>query len=344
MTADASHLPATRARLMALPKAELHLHIEGTLEPELVFELAERNGIVLPFADVDDLRTRYSFTDLQSFLDLYFSCLVVLQSESDFRALAEAYLERAASQGLRHVEMFFDPQAHTDRGVPLQAVIRGLASALAEAEQRLGITGGLILCFLRNLPVESAMATLDSLGPLAEHILGVGLDSTEVGYPPALFTGVFERAREMGLHAVAHAGEEGPAAFVTDTLDLLRAERIDHGVRSLEDDALVARLVAEQIPLTVCPLSNVRLRVVDDLEDHPLPAMIEAGILVTVNSDDPAYFGGYVGDNYAAVAEAFGFDDAAMAALAKNSVVASFASAGRKSELSSLIDDWLIGS
>ena len=328
-------------RIMALPKAELHLHIEGTLEPELVFELADRNAISLPFADIDELRAQYSFTDLQSFLDLYFACSVVLQTEADFRALAEAYLTRAAAQGLRHVEMFFDPQAHTERGVPLEAVVLGLSGALADAQERLGVTGGLILCFLRNLPAESAMATLDALGPLVEHIIGVGLDSTEVGYPPELFTAVYAKAQGMGLHLVAHAGEEGPPAFVTDTLDLLHAERIDHGIRSLEDPALVARLVAERIPLTVCPLSNVRLKVVDDIAEHPLPAMIEAGILVTLNSDDPAYFGGYVGDNYAAVARAFDFDDAALAALARNSVTASFASAERAAELLLLVDEWL---
>ncbi|THG31118.1 adenosine deaminase [Naasia lichenicola] len=326
---------------MTLPKAELHLHIEGTLEPELVFELAARNGIALPFADIEDLRSRYSFSDLQSFLDLYYAATIVLQTEADFRALAEAYLDRAAAQGLRHVELFFDPQAHTERGVPIEAVIDGLASALEDAEERLGITGGLILCFLRNLPVESAMATLDSLGDRTSRILGIGLDSTEVGYPPELFTAVYARARDLGLHVVAHAGEEGPPAFVTDTLDLLRAERIDHGIRSLEDPELVARLVAERIPLTVCPLSNVRLKVVDEIADHPLPAMIEAGILVTVNSDDPAYFGGYVGDNYVAIARAFGFDDPALAALARNSVIASFASDSRKAELAASIDDWL---
>jgi len=331
---------ATGSVLATPPTAELHLHVEGTLEPELVFALAERNDVDLPFASVDELRAAYSFGSLQEFLDLYYACTAVLQTEQDFHDLAWAYLERAHAQGLRHVEMFFDPQAHTSRDVDVDEVVDGLTRALGEARERFGITGGLILCFLRHLPVGDAAATLESVAHRASDLVGVGLDSSEVGFPPAAFARVFERARGLGLHVVAHAGEEGPPAYVTDALDLLHVERVDHGVRSLEDDALVARLVAERVPLTVCPLSNLRLAVVSDLAEHPLPRMLEAGLLVTVNSDDPAYFGGYVGDNYQALRDVLGLDDDALALLAENSVEASFADAGRKAELVAEVRAW----
>ncbi|CAN5342463.1 adenosine deaminase [soil metagenome] len=326
--------------MYTLPKAELHLHIEGTLEPEMVFALAERNGMELPFASVEDLRSRLNFTSLQPFLDLYFECGAVLRTQQDFTDLAAAYLARAHEQGLRHVEMFFDPQGHTARGVPVDAVIDGLLAALTAAHEKWGITGGLIMCFLRDLPVESAFALLDSVAHRASDLIGVGLDSTEVGYPPELFEQVYAKARALGLHAVAHAGEEGGPEYVSGSLDLLKVERVDHGIRSLEDPELVERLRARQIPMTVCPLSTVRLAGVKTMADHPLPRMIEAGLLVTINSDDPSYFGGYVGDNYLAIQETFGYDNLAMAAFALNSVTASFASDERKDELREEIAVW----
>jgi adenosine deaminase len=280
---------------MSIPKAELHLHIEGTLEPELAFRLAERNGVALPFGSVEELRAAYRFDDLQSFLDLYYRLMDVLRTEQDFTELAEEYLTRAAAQGVRHAEIFFDPQAHGARGVPIETVINGLGAALDRSEAVHGISTGLILCFLRDRSAESALDTLESATPYLERITAVGLDSAEVGNPPSKFTAVYERARELGLRAVAHAGEEGPASYVWEALDLLEVERIDHGLRCLEDEELVARLVRERIPLTVCPFSNVRLRCVDTLADHPLRRMLDAGLVATVNSDDPAYFGGYVG-------------------------------------------------
>lgn len=307
-----------------LPKAELHLHIEGTLEPEMVFAFSERNGVDLPWSSVDDLRSRYSFTDLQSFLDLYYACMAVLRTEDDFAELAEAYLERAWKQGVRHAELFFDPQAHTSRGVPIDVVIDGLLRGLATARETRGMTGGLILCFLRDEPVEDAAATLESVAARSGDLLGVGLDSAELGYPPRLFEGVFRRARELGLHCVAHAGEEGPADYVWDALDVLKVERIDHGVRSLEDPELVSRLRDDRVPLTVCPLSNVRLGGVAALVDHRLKDMLNAGLVVTINSDDPAYFGGYVADNYDAVAEALDLSADDLRQIAANSIEASF--------------------
>jgi adenosine deaminase len=316
-----------------LPKAELHLHIEGTLEPELAFELARRNGVELPWADPDELRAAYAFTDLQSFLDLYYRLTDVLRTEQDFADLAEAYLRRAARAGVRHAEIFFDPQAHTSRGVELGTVVRGLVAALSESEQRHGISAQLILSFLRDLPAEDALRTLREAKPFLEHITAVGLDSAEVGHPPAKFREVFAEARALGLRCVAHAGEEGPPAYIAEALDVLGVERIDHGIRCMEDPELVARLVAEQIPLTVCPFSNVRLRCVDTLADHPLPAMLEAGLLVTVNSDDPSYFGGYVDDNFAGVRDALGLTEDQLRTLARNSFQASFLPPARKAEL-----------
>ncbi|TME55675.1 MAG: adenosine deaminase [Chloroflexi bacterium] len=313
-----------------LPKAELHLHIEGTLEPELMFDLARRNGVSLPFASVDEVRRAYVFSDLQSFLDIYYAGCRVLIQEQDFYDLAWAYLARAATQGVRHAEIFFDPQTHIDRGVPFEAVVTGIHRALQEGRTRLDITSGLILCFLRHLSAEAAMQTLNEALPYRDWILAVGLDSSEVGYPPAKFKDVYDRAREVGLLAVAHAGEEGPPSYIWEALDLLHARRIDHGVRCMEDERLMERLVEEQIPLTVCPLSNVRLRVFPDLRSHPLKQLLDRGLLVTVNSDDPAYFGGYVGDNLQEVASALDLSREQVIALARNSFIASFISEEQK--------------
>jgi adenosine deaminase len=309
---------------MPLPKAELHLHIEGTLEPELAFELAARNGVTLPYADTDELRTAYQFQDLQSFLDLYYELMAVLRTEQDFADLANAYLTRAAAQGVRHAEIFFDPQAHLARGVPMGTVVEGLWRALGSSERDHGISTKLILCFLRDESAESAMETLQAAGPYLDRITGVGLDSAEVGHPPVKFREVYEAAAGLGLRRVAHAGEEGPPEYITEALDVLGVERVDHGLRCVEDPALVRRLVRERIPLTLCPLSNVRLRTVETLADHPLPAMLDAGLLCTVNSDDPAYFGGYAGDNFAAVHQTLGLSRDRLRELARNSFLASF--------------------
>ncbi|MFF1573800.1 adenosine deaminase [Leifsonia sp. NPDC058292] len=336
---DSSSAPSDSA-LFSLPKAELHLHIEGTLEPDLVFELAGRNGVSLPFASVDDLRSKYEFSDLQSFLDLYYATMDVLRTEDDFAELTRRYLAKAASQGVRHVELFFDPQAHTTRGVRLETVVDGIGAALDEAERDLDISSGIILSFLRDRPAEDAEATLMAGLSRSERIIAVGLDSAEVGNPPGLFEDVFARARDEGLRAVAHAGEEGPPEYIIEALDLLQVERIDHGIRAIEDPALVARLAAESIPLTVCPLSNVRLRAVPVLADHPILRLDAAGVAVTVNSDDPAYFGGYVGDNFVALRDALGLtaDDAAR--FARTSITASFASDDRKTALLAELDAW----
>ncbi len=323
---------------MHLPKAELHLHIEGTLEPELIFDLAERNRVALPYPSVDALRRAYEFTDLQSFLDLYYGAMNVLRTERDFAELADAYFVRAREQGVVHAEIFFDPQAHTARGVAFETVIDGLWSAVRDSEQRYGITSKLILCFLRDLSAESAMTTLEQALPYGERIVAVGLDSAEVGHPPKKFARIFERALAEGWKTVAHAGEEGPPAYVWEALDLLKVSRVDHGVRSLEDPALVARLRSERIPLTVCPLSNVKLRVFDDLRRHTLGKMLEAGLVATVNSDDPAYFGGYVGDNFAAVASALDLAPSALATLARNSFEASFVDRTTRARYLALID------
>jgi adenosine deaminase len=308
----------------ALPKAELHLHIEGTFEPELIFAMAERNRVTLPYPSVDALRRAYEFTDLQSFLDLYYAAMNVLRTERDFAELAEAYFARAREQGVVHAEIFFDPQAHTARGIPFETVIDGLWSAVRESERRHGITTKLIMCFLRDQSAESAMATLEAALPFGERIVAVGLDSAEVGHPPAKFRRVFERALAQGWKTVAHAGEEGPPAYVWEALDVLKVSRVDHGVRSLEDPALIARLREERMPLTVCPLSNVKLRVFDTLRNHSLPRMLDEDLVATINSDDPAYFGGYVGDNFAAVAEALALPPSALVRLARNSFEASF--------------------
>jgi len=289
-----------------------------------MFELARRNGISLPHASVEDVRRAYVFSDLQSFLDIYYAGCHVLLMEQDFYDLTWAYLTRAATQGVRHAEIFFDPQTHTDRGVPFETVVTGIHRALEDGRARLNITSGLILCFLRHLSEEAAMRTLVEALPYREWILAVGLDSSEVGHPPAKFKDVYDRARESGLLAVAHAGEEGPPEYVWEALDVLKARRIDHGVRSIEDERLVGRLVEEQIPLTVCPLSNVKLRVFPNLESHNLKQLLDRGLLVTVNSDDPAYFGGYVADNFQASAAALDLSREQLLRLARNSFVASF--------------------
>ncbi|MEU1126118.1 adenosine deaminase [Streptomyces sp. NPDC005899] len=309
---------------MHIPKAELHLHIEGTLEPELAFALAARNGVTLPYADTEDLRTAYRFKDLQSFLDLYYALMTVLRTEDDFAELADAYLSRAAAQGVRHAEIFFDPQAHTDRGVPIGTVVEGLGRALDRSEETHGVSTQLIMCFLRDRSAESAMETLEAAKPYLHRISAVGLDSAEAGNPPARFREVYEAAGALGLRKVAHAGEEGPPAYIAEALDVLGVERVDHGLRCMEDPELVERLAAERVPLTLCPLSNVRLRAVDVLQEHPLPAMMAAGLLCTVNSDDPAYFGGYAGDTFRAVHEALALDHEQVRTLARNSFEAAF--------------------
>ena len=312
-------------RLIArIPKAELHLHIEGTLEPELMMALAERNGIKLPYASVEAIRRAYEFSDLQSFLDIYYAGADVLQTAQDFHDLTAAYLRRAAEDNVRHVEIFFDPQTHTERGVAIGAVFDGITSALDDGHETLGISYQLILCFLRHLDEAAALKTLDEALPFRERFHGVGLDSSEVGHPPAKFARVFARARAAGLRAVAHAGEEGPPEYIWEALDVLGVERIDHGVRCIEDEALVERLVREQIPLTVCPLSNVKLRVFESLRDHNLKRLLERGLQVTVNSDDPAYFGGYIGENFRQVHEALELSERQLRQLAENAFEASF--------------------
>jgi adenosine deaminase len=307
-----------------LPKAELHLHIEGTLEPELMFELARRNNVAIPFKSVEEVRAAYSFTRLQDFLDIYYRGADVLRTEADFRDLAAAYFDRAAADNVRHAEIFFDPQTHTDRGIPIGTVIEGLLAAMDEAEARHGLTSKLILCFLRHLDEESAFATLTAAEPWLDRIAAVGLDSSEVGNPPAKFENVFGAAAVLGLRRVAHAGEEGPPDYVRDALDLLLVDRIDHGNRAMEDPALVARLAREATPLTVCPLSNLKLCVVDSVDAHPIAAMLRAGLRATINSDDPAYFGGYVNDNFAAIAATGMLSRDDLAALARNSFLGSF--------------------
>jgi adenosine deaminase len=311
-------------RIRELPKAELHLHIEGTLEPELMFELARRNGIELPYADVESARRAYVFEDLQSFLDLYYAGCRVLVTEADFYDLTAAYLRRAAEQGVRHAEIFFDPQTHTQRDVELGAVVHGISRALADGERELGITSRLILCFLRDLSAQSAMDTLEAALAYRDAIVGVGLDSAELGNPPEKFRAVFDRARTEGLRVVAHAGEEAPPDYIWQALDLLGAERIDHGIRCIEDERLLDRLAAEQVPLTVCPLSNVKLQVFPSLERHDIGALLRRGLRVTVNSDDPAYFGGYVADTLDATrrAQGWGWDD--VLTVARNSFLAAF--------------------
>jgi adenosine deaminase len=325
--------------IRGLPKAELHVHIEGTLEPELAFRLAHKNGLRLSHGSVEELRRAYRFADLQAFLDVYYAGADVLRDAGDFHALAEAYLQRAHAQGVVHVEIFFDPQTHTARGVAFSTVIEGLHRALLEAESRFGITHRLIACFLRHLPAEDAMRTLDEVLLHRNTISAVGLDSSEAGHPPRKFSAVFARARREGLLTVAHAGEEGPPAYIYEALDLLEVNRIDHGVRCVEDPALVERLVRERMPLTVCPLSNVRLNVFARIEDHNLKGLLERGACVTVNSDDPAYFGGYLLENYLAVARALSLAPAQLTQLARNSIEASFLTDAAKRRWFDAIDE-----
>lgn len=321
-----------------LPKAELHLHIEGTLEPDLLLRLAAKHGVNLPYATEADVRRAYDFADLQSFLDIYYAGAEVLRDAADFYELTRAYLSRMRAQGVVHVEIFFDPQTHTRRGVAFTEVVTGIRRALAEAETGWGISHRLILCFLRDLSAAEAMRTLEDALPFKVLLAGVGLDSAEVGHPPSKFSAVFARARAEGLLTVAHAGEEGPPSYVWEALDLLQVRRIDHGVRAVEDPALLARLVRERVPLTVCPLSNVKLKVFEQMERHTLKQLLDEGVCVTVNSDDPAYFGGYLVENYAAAERALGLSHADLAQLARNSFEASFLSAADKARWIAAVD------
>jgi adenosine deaminase len=316
-----------------LPKVELHIHLEGTLEPELAHRLAGRNGLVLPFGSVEEIRAAYEFSDLQSFLDVYYAACSVLVTREDFRDLTLAYLARAHADGVRHVEPFFDPQTHTTRGIPIADVIDGILDGLAEGERLYGITSGLILSFLRHLPVDSADATLAAAEPWLDRIVAVGLDSSEIGFPPEPFAGTFARARSLGLRAVAHAGEEGDASLVARTIEALGVSRIDHGVRAADDPAVMRRLVDSGITLTACPTSNVRLRVFPTMERSTIRTLLAAGVAVTINSDDPAYFGGYIGDNYRAITAALGLTADDLHRLALNAIEGSFATPERKQEL-----------
>ncbi|KRB99591.1 adenosine deaminase [Hydrogenophaga sp. Root209] len=333
MTMTAAQLAA------AIPKAELHIHIEGSLEPELIFALAQRNGLSLPCASVEALREAYAFANLQSFLDIYYAGASVLLHEADFHDMAWAYFLHAKADNVVHAELFFDPQTHTARGVPMATVIQGLSSACDRAQAELGISASLILCFLRHLSEEEAFATLEAALPYREHFIGVGLDSSEVGHPPAKFSRVFARCRELGLRIVAHAGEEGPPAYIWEALNDLKTERIDHGVRSLEDPVLVAELARRRTPLTVCPLSNLKLCVVNDLKDHPMKRLLDAGLCATVNSDDPAYFGGYMNANFVQTVQALDLSREDVITLARNSFEASFVSDARRAELMALLDN-----
>ncbi len=322
-----------------LPKAELHLHIEGTLEPEMMLELAKRNGVRLPYQNVAQVREAYQFDCLQDFLDLYYMGMSVLLHEQDFHDLTVAYLQKVALDGLTHVELFFDPQAHTDRGVSFETVLGGLVSALEQGHRELGISAKLIMCFLRHLPEEQAFDTLNTACKHKEHIYAVGLDSSEKGFPPENFSRVFAAARKAGFVAVAHAGEEGPAEYVKTSLDDLNVQRVDHGNRALDDAALTARLVREQTPLTMCPLSNLRLKGIPDLASSPVKKALDAGLLVSVNSDDPSYFGGYLNDNYRAVHQALGLHEEEIITLAKNSFASSFLEDKQKQKAMDKVDE-----
>ena len=325
--------PARARLIQRLPKVELHLHIEGSLEPEMMFSLAAKHGVALPYASVDAVRAAYNFHDLQSFLDLYYAGCDVLRDRRDFYALAMAYFTRAHADHVVHAELFFDPQTHTARGIPMEVVISGLRDAMDDALRRYGITSELILCFLRHLSEEDAFTTLDEAMPFRREFIGVGLDSGEKGNPPEKFARVYAKARDLGLRCVAHAGEEGPAAYITSALDVLKVERVDHGVRCDEDPALVERLVRDRIPLTVCPLSNLKLCVVKDLAQHNFATLLRKGVAVTINSDDPAYFGGYIGENYRATAAAQLLTAGEVVTVAENAVRASFLPAQAKTAL-----------
>ena len=321
-----------------MPKAELHIHIEGSLEPEMMFELARRNGVALRYASVEEAREAYDFTDLQSFLDLYYEGMKVLIHERDFYELTRAYLEKAAAQGVRHAEIFFDPQAHTGRGIAFETALTGIHKALVEGRDLLGVSSHVILCFLRHLSAEEAMSTLQEALPFKDWVVGVGLDSSEAGHPPEDFEAVFAEAAGHGFERVAHAGEEGPPEYIRQALDRLGAVRIDHGVRCMEDLDLVDRLKREQVPLTVCPLSNVRLRVFPSIEEHPVKRMLDEGLRVTVNSDDPAYFGGYVAENVLAIRDGLGFTREDCRKVAENSFKASFLDEDEKRRLLAELD------
>lgn len=328
------------ALALAMPKAELHMHIEGSLEPEMIFRLAQRNRVALKYQSVEELRQAYAFTDLQSFLDIYYAGASVLLTEEDFYDMTRAYLERARADNVRHAEIFFDPQTHTERGVSFETVYRGITRALQQADQEWGMSSGLIMCFLRHLSEEEAFATLEQALPYREGLLGVGLDSSERGHPPEKFARVFARCRELGLHVVAHAGEEGPPAYIYSALDVLKAERIDHGVRCVEDEVLVERLARDKVPLTVCPLSNIKLCVFDRLQNHNLLQLLDAGIVAMVNSDDPAYFGGYVNDNFSALIEALPVQKHHLKQLAHNSFAAAFLDPAKKRAYLQEVDDY----
>jgi len=328
----------TDTLIAQLPKCELHIHVEGSLEPELMFALARRNGIRLPYASVDAVRQAYRFRNLQDFLDIYYQGMSVLITEQDFYDLAWAYLERAHADNVRHVEMFFDPQGHTSRGIPFATVLEGLTRAIGDAAEKFGVKASLIMCFLRHLDAADAERTLDAALAFKDRIAGVGLDSSETGNPPGKFKHVFARARAAGFFLTAHAGEEGPPSYVWEALDVLGVARIDHGVRSMEDEPLVDRFARERIPLTVCPLSNVRLRVVKDLAHHPLRRMLDKGLVATVNSDDPAYFGGYVQANYRVSAQALRLERDEVAALVRNGITASLMPKSEKAALLAEVD------
>ncbi len=328
--------------IAGLPKAELHLHIEGTFEPELMFKLAERNAITLPFESVEALHKAYDFSQLQDFLDIYYQGMNVLRTEQDFYDLTWAYLEKVSKEAVRHVEIFYDPQGHVDRGISFEVALNGIHSALLEGKKQFDISFGIIMCFLRHLDEDAAFETLASALAHKDKIIGVGLDSSEMGHPPSKFERVFAKARDEGFHIVAHAGEEGPPEYIIEALDLLKVERIDHGNTCLKDPELVQRLVKEQIPLTVCPLSNTKLCVVDDMKNHPLPKMLELGLKVMVNSDDPAYFGGYLNQNYEAVSEILNNDKALFTRLAKNSFTSAFISQTAKDNFVAEIDAYLL--
>jgi adenosine deaminase len=341
MTATFSSIPADRlpALLQAMPKAELHMHIEGSLEPALIFALAQRNGVALSYPSVEALRQAYAFTDLQSFLDIYYAGASVLLKEADFHDMAWAYFLRAKADNVVHAELFFDPQTHTERGVAFETVIRGLTSACERAKAELGISSALIMCFLRHLSEEDAFKTLEQALPYRDLFIGVGLDSSERGHPPEKFARVFAKCRELGLRLVAHAGEEGPPEYIINALDVLKVERIDHGVRCVDDPALVQRLAQQGTPLTVCPLSNIKLCVFKTMADHNLRTLLDAGLKVTINSDDPAYFGGYVNQNYLETFAALPLDASHAYTLARNSLEASFVDEGRQAAWVRQLDD-----
>ena len=341
MTATFSSIPADRlpALLQAMPKAELHMHIEGSLEPELIFALAQRNGVALSYPSVEALRQAYAFTDLQSFLDIYYAGASVLLKEADFHDMAWAYFLRAKADNVVHAELFFDPQTHTERGVAFETVIRGLTSACERAKAELGISSALIMCFLRHLSEEDAFKTLEQALPYRDLFIGVGLDSSERGHPPEKFARVFAKCRELGLRLVAHAGEEGPPEYIINALDVLKVERIDHGVRCVDDPALVQRLAQQGTPLTVCPLSNIKLCVFKTMADHNLRTLLDAGLKVTINSDDPAYFGGYVNQNYLETFTALPLDASHAYTLARNSLEASFVDEARQAAWVRQLDD-----